>query len=127
MTYEVTKTELLLSNPQDDELTRKILAVTGDVCYKFVDDFGDGDVDVRYEWPEDSDRAAVVILGNDSWGAVIGARMFNGHLILYAHYGDDGIFVYSPTYSGIATDEDDPDGEAVNKLLDSYVARIALL
>jgi hypothetical protein len=48
-----------------------------------------------YEFPEETEN--LMILGDDSWGGVIGAYVKEGHLILIANYGDEGNYRYSLT------------------------------
>lgn len=102
-------TEMPLSNPQNDSLTAKILAVIGNVC-NFVHQYEPGDEQPFAEWFElpalkDSKLDLVIVRGG--WCGVEGAFMTpdGQHLVLLMYYAGDGSReAYSPTYVGTITE-----------------------
>lgn len=55
-------------------------------------------------------KKIVLILGDDSWGAVTSAITAEGHLVLAANFGDDGNLFVSPTLNeSAALSNDLPD------------------
>jgi hypothetical protein len=58
----------------------------------------DDDDDLVYALVEQ--RTSLLVMGDDSWGAVTGAFVKDGHLILIANFGDDGEYSFCLTGEG---------------------------
>ena len=73
-----------------------ILKFIGDVVVTTPQSDGE-DESLDYEFPNQTE--SLLILGDDSWGAVTGAFVQNGHLVLVANYGDEGDINYAVSSS----------------------------
>lgn len=121
------KQRVILTNPSNNELVAKILAVIGTVCdFEVVSEEGYADDRYDFKFPEaenaDGDTG-LIILGDDSWGAVRGAWMDGNNLLLMANFGDDGDYLYCPTISKPYEYGD----WWVNALSENNIARISSL
>ena len=90
---EYSTNEETLTNDNNHPLVAKVLQCIGTRVIATIEDWGDGDISVAYEFPDEVTDIGVI--GDDSIGAVVGAFMNEGNLIVIANYGDDGDFEYN--------------------------------
>jgi hypothetical protein len=84
---------LTLHNPNNCAIAAKVIERAYD-CFKFEEDWGQLGVKVRYEvnWT----RGALMMQGDDSWGAVTGVCNGEHGLLLIGNFGDNGeLHMYS--------------------------------
>lgn len=70
-----------------------VLGFIGNVVHVMKED--DDDNDLVYALTEQ--RTGLLVQGDDSWGAVTGAFVKDGHLVLIGNFGDDGEYLYGLT------------------------------
>lgn len=87
-----------LQNPTGNPDIEQVLNIIGREVLHVTEEYGEGDVEERYEFPEGCINDAddwIACMGDDALGTVTGAFNDGDDLILQAHYGDEGIFEYS--------------------------------
>lgn len=84
-----------LENTFDNPLTAKLIELIGEHVTLRYCDYGNGDVD--FEDMTTENNISMLIANDDAHGPMTRVDMYDGHLVLFANYGDDGDYAFSPT------------------------------